>query len=406
MIQNNLGNVYMDLPKGDKMIDIKQAIAYYQEALRVCAQKGWPREYAMFKKNLHIALLKREHLVKRELRTESTSKVAAAPQTITWLHLSDLHFCESCNYNETIVLKELLRDVADLISEKRLRPDFIIVSGDIASASRPEEYALARKFLEELSEITALPETRLFLVPGNHDVDRTVVGPLVNGATAVLTNRDAVNRFLVNDRECALVFSCFHNYQDFINDYLGKEHTPFDHLHYFYVKPIKINDRRVVILGLNSAWLATSDKDRHQLLLGERQVRTALDMAEGADLLLAVMHHPLEWLQDFDSKDVERLLCGRCHFVLHGHMHQVGVLQTYAPDTATMIIGAGACYESRPYPNSYNFVQIDTVTGEGKIYLRRYSDQGGFWTKDAMTYRNVRDGEYAFVLRSSQPRLN
>ncbi|MBC8457218.1 MAG: hypothetical protein H8D67_04385 [Deltaproteobacteria bacterium] len=86
-------------------------------------------------------------------------------------------------------------------------------------------------------------------------------------------------------------------------------------------------------------------------------------------------------------------------FILHGHLHRAGILRPMDPDSNTTVIAAGACYESRDYPNTYNFVRLNFETGKGTVYLRRYSDKrGGFWTKDVMTYRNVRDGEHVFDL--------
>jgi UDP-2,3-diacylglucosamine pyrophosphatase LpxH len=319
--------------------------------------------------------------------------------TITWLHLSDLHFLASQTYDSNIVLKALLRDISERIRDDDLRPDFIIVSGDIAFAGRPEEYVLAQQFFDELLKTTTLPKNCLFLVPGNHDVDRSAISTLAAGATAILNFRDAVNRFLENVSERQVVLHRFHNYQSFISEYLGKEHIAFDNVNYFYVKRTNVADLQVAILGLNSAWLAASDQDRNQMLLGERQVRSALDAAKDADLRLAVMHHPFDWLQDFDRDNVEPLLCEGCNFVLHGHMHQVGLLQACTPDNKTMIIAAGACYETRQYPNSYNFVRLDTNAGRGTVYLRMYSDRrGGFWAKDVVNYRNVDDGTYTFPM--------
>jgi len=321
------------------------------------------------------------------------------PQTITWLHLSDLHFHKSHTYDESIVAKALLRDVDQRIHEDGLQPDFVIVSGDIASASCPEEYELARQFLDGLANTTCLAKNRLFLVPGNHDVDRIAISPLAAGAIAILNSRDTVNRLLDSDADCALVFQRFHNYEHFVNEYLDYDSPYADSARCFYVKKIQVAGQRVAILGLNSAWLSASDEDRNRLLLGERQVRAALDETEDADLRLAVLHHPFDWLQDFDRKDVEPILCSGCDFVLHGHMHQIGLLRASTPDAEAMIIAAGACYETRQYPNSYSFVHLNLNACTGTVYLRMYSDrQGGFWTKDVVNYRDVDDGVYTFPL--------
>jgi len=325
--------------------------------------------------------------------------LAGAPQTITWLHLSDLHFRASDTYDENIVLKALLRDIGERIAQDGLRPDFVIISGDIAFASLPEEYTIARQFLDDLLKTTALPKDRLFLVPGNHDVDRSAITAFGARATAALNSREAVNDFLATEADRAHVFRRFHNYRDFIHEYLGEEHIPFDHTRYFYVKEIEIAERRVAIMGLNSAWLAGSDDDRNKLLLGERQVRTALGICGDANLCLAVMHHPFDWLQDFDCNDVEPLLCKGCDFVLHGHTHREGLLQTRTPDTEAMIIAAGACYKTREHLDSYNFVQLNLGARKGTVHLRMYSDRGGgFWTKDVMNYEKVPDGMYSFQL--------
>ena len=95
--------------------------------------------------------------------------------TITWLHISDLHFRTSQAYDANVVLRALLRDVAERIEQEGLQPDFLAVSGDIAFSGQPAEYDLARRFFDDLLRTTELPKERLFLVPGNHDVNRSLV---------------------------------------------------------------------------------------------------------------------------------------------------------------------------------------------------------------------------------------
>ncbi len=321
--------------------------------------------------------------------------------TITWLHLSDLHFREAERWDEDIVLSKLLDDVQEQIMSEGLRPDFVIVSGDIAFQSVPEEYALAKQFLDELLEATDLPKTRLFIVPGNHDVDRKAITRIAATTVSLLDNRQAVNEVLAADEDRSLMLHRFNAYAQFVGDYLAG-HLPFDDKHYFYVRSLDLADRRVAVLGLNSAWLAYGgDKDRGRLVLGERQVRQALRVAENADVRIALLHHPFDWLRDFDREDCEALLVDKCDFILHGHLHRTGLLSLKTPDARATIIATGACYEAREQRNGYNLVRLDLETLQGTIYLRMYSDQkGGFWTKDVMTYRKVEDGRYTFELPS------
>jgi formylglycine-generating enzyme required for sulfatase activity len=321
--------------------------------------------------------------------------------TLTWLHLSDLHFRagQRHTWDEDIVLRALLNDVREKIVTDQLRPDLIAVSGDIAFSGKAEEYMLAKQFFIELLKVTGLPREQLFIVPGNHDVDRKAV---TRGAVAIassLNSRQSLDEVLIADDDRRLIFRRFSGYADFVKDLLG-EHLVFDDEHYSYAKQLNLAGQRFALLGLNSAWLSSDDNELGRLALGERQVRQALEASSDADLRIALLHHPLDWLREFDRNDCEDLLMEGCRFILHGHLHRTGLLSLKTPDARTMIIAAGACYDTRQYPNSYNWVQFDTETGRGTIYLRTYSDRrGGFWTKDAQTYKNVTDGEFTFALQ-------
>jgi len=328
------------------------------------------------------------------------------PEAITWLHLSDLHFHESRTYNENIVLKALLRDITERIQQDGLRPAFIAVTGDVAFSGKSAEYALARPFFDDLLITTGLPRERLFVVPGNHDVDRDLITVGAKAIGASLTDRDSVKTLHDTPDDRRLVLARFKGYAEFVNDYFAG-HLAFDDEHYFYVQTLDLSGRRIALLGLNSAWLCVSDQDKEQgLVIGERQTRAALDAAQaaGPELKIVLLHHPFDWLREFDRNDSEALLLDNSDFVLHGHLHHTAMAQLVSPDSGAMVIAGGACYETRQYPNSYNFVRLDLSTGTGTVYLRRYSDaRGGFWAKDTLLYRNVPEGEYTFRLLKSEP---
>jgi 3',5'-cyclic AMP phosphodiesterase CpdA len=117
--------------------------------------------------------------------------------TITWLHLSDFHFRagERHTWDEDIVLRALLDDVRARM-EDGLTPDVILVSGEIAFSGAPAEYALARQFFNDLLEVTDVPKTRLFTVPGNHDVDRQAISRGAKAIASSLDSRQAVDEVL------------------------------------------------------------------------------------------------------------------------------------------------------------------------------------------------------------------
>ena len=315
---------------------------------------------------------------------------------ITWLHLSDLHLRHS--YDADVVIQKLLEDISKFIIDNSFKLDFIILSGDVSYSSKPEEYELVAKFLDKLLEVTKLNKNRLFLVPGNHDIDRVAISPGSQYISENLTDRDVINKLLANDVDRPFILKRFHQYGQFIREYM-EGNIVFDDNSYYYVKIIDVNSSKVAILGLNSAWLSASDNDQGKLALGEIQIRRALEDGKEADIHVAVMHHPFDWLRGFDKREMESMLNKNCEFILHGHLHEPSLNQIHAPGRVSTIIAAGACYETRQTHNSYNFVQINLANCQSTIFFRTYSDKdGGFWTKDTLIYSDVPDGKYTFSL--------
>lgn len=90
---------------------------------------------------------------------------------VRWLHISDLHLSSDRPYGQDIVTNSFLDSLPGLV-QRHGSVDAIFVSGDIANIGALDEYDQATSFFDRLLEITALPKERLFVAPGNHDVDR------------------------------------------------------------------------------------------------------------------------------------------------------------------------------------------------------------------------------------------
>ncbi|MBU2550774.1 MAG: metallophosphoesterase, partial [Proteobacteria bacterium] len=322
--------------------------------------------------------------------------------TITWLHISDLHFNEEDSWNRNKVLDKLLEDVEKRMTEDGLQPHFIAVTGDISCKGAARGYESAGSFFDKLLTATNLKKNRLFIVPGNHDLDQKAVTPMEKLMAENVNDHDTINRIIASEENRRMVFSKFDRYAKFVNDWFGSDMS-FNDERYFYVQSFSEAGKKVAVIGLNSAWMSLGNSKLDRLALGEIQVDQALKEAKGADLRIALMHHPFECMLPFDRADCIPALTEQCHFILHGHLHEAGILSLETPDAAAMLLAAGACYKDREYRNACNWVRLDFKEKQGTVYLREYSDRGGgHWTEDTRTYKNTKGGLYKFPLGSKK----
>lgn len=90
---------------------------------------------------------------------------------VTWLHVSDFHIRGGDPYDRDVVLKALVQSVAEY-RERGLSADLIFATGDVAHSGKAAEYDLADRFFKDLLQAAGLSKSHLFVIPGNHDIDR------------------------------------------------------------------------------------------------------------------------------------------------------------------------------------------------------------------------------------------
>jgi predicted MPP superfamily phosphohydrolase len=337
---------------------------------------------------------------------------------VSWLHISDLHFRRP-NYEADIVLQDLIKDVEKQIRDQDFQLDFIVVTGDVAFRSVPSEYGRAAEFFDQLLAQSGIEKDRLFIVPGNHDVHWTTIknqGDFPEECVKACGTIAGVNRFLGSTQNLRRVLSKFQHYRRFIKEYFTEDNIMFqslDNRQLFFVAPIEAGGKRVNLIGLNSAWMSAYNwkprqylnkaDDERNLIVGERQLRDALNEVDEQqnDIIIAAMHHPIDWLNPYERERIGGLLPRNCNMLLHGHLHQSGIVGHTGPSGKITTIAAGASYlnveESLSY-TGYNFVQLNPDNDQGTIYMRRYSKRhGGFWTTDT-SYPDMPDGLYPFTL--------
>jgi len=160
---------------------------------------------------------------------------------------------------------------------------------------------------------------------------------------------------------------------------------------------VRIGKVEIAVYGLNSAWFCASDSDRNRIAIGEYQARDVVAQNTDADLRIALVHHPFDWLLESDRKDSEDFLKRECDFILHGHRHRQAFMQEKTPSGETFVFASGPGYDRRDLPNACNLVTMDLDSGKGSALSLRYSDEGsGFWTCDTQSDPGLDDGVYDF----------
>jgi len=263
----------------------------------------------------------------------------------TLVHLSDLHFGR--------VDPALVEPLIQLVG--RIRPDVVVVSGDLTQRARTEQFKEARRFLD------SLPAPQI-VVPGNHDV------PLHNVVSRFLQPLDKYRRYIT------------------------------DELEPFYV------DDAIAVLGINTARSLTIKHGR----VNEQQIARARARLcpLGDDVTkIIVTHHPFDLPDGYDDQEIvgrARLAmemfasCG-ADMLLAGHLHASHTGNTAArykiQGHAALVVQAGTCTStrSRGEANAFNVIRISRP----HITIERLTwqpEQGSYEVSTTEEFQHTTDG--------------
>lgn len=323
-------------------------------------------------------------------------------EKIVFLHLSDIHF-RSPGAGDPYDLDKDLRNELTIDAERVVQDigglTGILISGDIAFSGAKKDFETALNWLEELCRRLGCPPSDVYMVPGNHDVDR---GLIDSSEIIKLAHReireshpersyDEIAKLYRDPFAKEALYAPMANYNEFAAKF-GCEISAEDP---FWHSDFKLNDGSILRLrGLNSSLISDSldDDDKGRLVLGAFQ--TSLERQKGVEYV-TLCHHPPSWL--FDGESVDLALKSRSKVQLFGHKHssEIEHKENYVR------IAAGATHPDRREPNwcpRYNFLSF-YVTGSHEdrnlvvdIYPRT-------WNGDSFDY----DGEEGDPIMSSYP---
>jgi tetratricopeptide (TPR) repeat protein/predicted phosphodiesterase len=305
------------------------------------------------------------------------------------------------------------------------RPDLVCFTGDVADWGLGAEYDEATKLIDRLVDVLGVERSRIYVVPGNHDVRRT--NPKRDADKAAHQEWENVRDLMWSDANAASKWlsggsppraveagvvdtvmgrtSAFWRWVEYglRRPELLPGASAHGRLGYHHVPSLPDLPFTVHVIGLDSAWLAGDDNDQGKLWLTEHQRDLLLRDDDGkpwsGGFRIALVHHPIEELAQPERDATRRELANAVDLLLHGHQHDpVGVQHIDLDGRVLRVLAAGCLFEGGEgsrYKNGCHRIDV-ALDGTGRplranIHFRGWSSRG-HWHSDSSLYRTAKDG--------------
>lgn len=286
------------------------------------------------------------------------------------IHFSDLHYGKH-NHRIERLKPILIEKLKNIQQEKKI--DLIILSGDLVwSGNSENNFIEARnKFITPLLETLNISTDNLILTQGNHDNDLDSVElNIVTEHINRFKDNDEVDKFvLAEDQQFELSFAKSNNYFNFIKSFYQQDEI--NKLSQIFKRTI--DNKKIGIVSLNTSWRAFIGDHTNKLLLSKEIVARSVKKINNCDIKIAIMHHPLEDLRNFNQFEVEDIIHEHFHILTTGHYHKHKPSILFSTNTGILKLSSMALMSNKDgSENGFTLLDFDLNTFEVNIQKHRY----------------------------------
>lgn len=316
---------------------------------------------------------------------------------VRWLHISDLHF-NDCDMSTELLREELIK----FLKFHNIQCDYVFCTGDIRTANaNPNDFTdEAVQFLKDLCTAVDVPMDRLFIVPGNHDINRDYPGR--HEMIEEICFKRCGNykpKFGLEDASVLMILK--ESQKEFI-EFLSKIY-PEKRLE-LYKNPLQphfnVETPDFNILHVDSTLVYTKGQEVNDLIFETRTLKNAIDTLNMSKPTILLSHYPFSSLLQDEKKMIKELLYkNNIEIWLSGHEHdhivhqefywhsfQAGELRKESNTNATVLLG-----------------EFDTRTNSGRVLAYTWFPEG--WADYPIlwhTSNSIKENEYKFHLRYNE----
>lgn len=278
---------------------------------------------------------------------------------IVIIHATDIHVAQGLEFELSARVKAFCNDINSL----GLKPDCLIVSGDVSFSGKQDEFAIAHEhFFAPIIKETRLETKHVIIAPGNHDYDRALANNVImDGVRSQLARGDDSS---LSDN--SLFLSVEREYRDFVksNSFSGQG------THIFSFGAVDVG-----ISVFSSARASVGEESRKGCaFLPVKEIKASAFQIRDCGLKIAVLHHPIDWFSDLQEHTAVDLLKEQFDIILCGHIHE-GESTMNISTGASLIYGTAAAFikgSEVSETEGYNVYEIDIESKKFVATYRRY----------------------------------
>lgn len=285
--------------------------------------------------------------------------------TAVVLHLSDIHVR---NHSDPILHQAQNIAAATFGSLPEASIVFIVVSGDIAYSGKSDQYELASEFLRKIREAIVAERgvpVQVILSPGNHDCDFDLDTRMRQIAVKSMVEDGpcSVDDSVID--QCAAVQQPYFDFRahleadnDVTGDKLWRSHR------------IEAEGKTIVFDCLNISWVSRKHEEQGALVFPyERYVDS---QADGAELRILVMHHPLNWFSQGMYRGFRSFVRKNSNIIITGHEHVGNVGENIDAESGHSAYVEGCVLQGHHGMGDSSFNVLKIELADGKFLSTRY----------------------------------
>lgn len=304
------------------------------------------------------------------------------------IHICDTHFDKRDLTLWNDMMESLFNTIADNCKDELF--DMVLFSGDLIKKGKGGCKTIDEGFesfekhvVEPFRTRFRIGNEKIILTPGNHDIDRQADPQYTeDGLKKHLSSRENVKEFIEGLKEgqydgIRRIFP----YKKFIDNFYKDNQVTLKKSTLFYdVHEFELNGVKVGVASINTAWRCyNSAEDVSNIIVGLEQYVELAKYIDDCDIKIALMHHPLSNLADFNKKVIETRVIKDFDILLFGHQHESEVTKIERSGSYEIVTSGGTQLstgnidsESYRYYNGFSIINLNTSNNKLQIEIIHY----------------------------------